>query len=148
MSSTHTCLLYHVVFATKERRPWLDATIRPRVHGYLNSMVQQNNAIALAVGGVEDHVHLLLHLHQSHALASFVRDLKAGSSRWIHESLGLPLFGWQAGYGAFTVSASQKDRVARYIENQAEHHAKHSFRQELEALLHAHGIEYDPQYLD
>ena len=147
MASTYTCLLYHFVFSTKERHPWFTPDIRTRVHPYLGGVIKSFQAVPLAVGGVEDHVHMLVQAHQQSDLAGMMRSTKASSSRWIRKTFAIQDFGWQNGYGVFTVSASQKARVVRYIEHQEKHHRTRSFQEELELLLKAHEVEYDPKYL-
>ena len=148
MSQTHCNLIYHLVFSTKSRKRYLTPDMRPDVHRYLAGSIQGINGIPLIVNGTEDHVHLLVKLSQNHAVQKILRDIKANSSGWIHRTYpALADFAWQAGYGAFTVSASQKQRVYRYIDNQAKHHAKHSFKVEYLALLEAHEIEYDERYI-
>jgi putative transposase len=148
MSHSHTNLLYHFVFSTKERRPFLHAEIRPRVFEYLGGAIRGEGGIALLVGGMPDHVHILCKLRQDKAVAEVMRDVKANSSGWIHRTFPeLRDFAWQAGYGAFTVSQSQVERVRLYIANQEEHHRKYSFQEEFIRLLKAHGIEYDERYL-
>lgn len=100
------------------------------------------------VNGTEDHIHILAKLRQDKALSDVLRAIKANSSGWIHKTFpGLSAFAWQKGYGAFTVSTSQIEKAQRYIENQATHHQKVSFKEEYVALLKAHGIEYDERYL-
>jgi REP element-mobilizing transposase RayT len=101
--------------------------------------------IALAVGGTENHVHMLIHLPPKIALASAVTLLKANSSKWMGAQG--KQFSWQEGYGAFSVSASNLDQVIRYIQNQESHHRKTSFEEEFRALLRKHGVEYDPKYV-
>ena len=101
--------------------------------------------IALAVGGTENHVHVLLHLPPKLVLAKGVALLKANSSKWMGEQ-GKDL-SWQEGYGAFSVSSSNLDQVTRYIQNQEAHHRKTSFEDEFRALLRRHGVEYDPKYV-
>jgi putative transposase len=148
MPSTHTALHYHLIFATKNRAPLLAAEWRPRLHEYLGGTVQGLGAVTHGVGGVADHVHLLILLKPTHRLADFVRELKKASSSWIRETFQLPNFHWQEGYGAFTVSASNKTAVQDYIAHQDEHHQKKSFRDELILLLRKSGVEYDERYLD
>lgn len=148
MSHTYTQLLYHIVFATKDRRPWLAAEIRPRVHQYLGGAIRAEGGIAIIVGGVEDHLHILAQLRQDQSVADVLRNLKANSSGWIRETLaGMQDFAWQRGYSAFTVSHSQKERVRRYIEGQEEHHRRQTFQEELRALLERHSVEFDEKYL-
>jgi REP element-mobilizing transposase RayT len=148
MAHSYTNLLYHLVFSTKDRYPWLDPDIRPRVHEYLGGAIRSEGGVAYLVGGVLDHVHIFARLRQDKAVSDMLRDIKANSSGWIHKTFpNLRDFAWQAGYGAFTVSASQGDKVRRYIANQEEHHRKHSFQEEFVALLRAHGIEFDEKYV-
>lgn len=148
MPQSYCNLTYHIVFSTKGQFPWLRSDVRDRVHAYLGGAIRQEKGVALAVGGVEDHIHILAKLHQEKALAHVLRSVKANSSAWIHREFPeLAPFAWQNGYGAFTVSASQIEKVRRYITQQDAHHHKTSFREEFEALLHAHGIEYDPKYI-
>ena len=148
MAHTYTQLLYHLVFATHERHPWLTKDIRGRVHEYLAGAIRSEGGHAILVGGVDDHVHLLARLRQDKALSDVIRDIKANSSGWIHKTFpSVKEFAWQRGYGAFTVSASQQDRVRDYIANQEVHHRVRSFRDELVEFLKAHGVEYDERYL-
>ena len=99
------------------------------------------------VGGMADHVHILLEIPVSRAVADAMRILKSGSSRFVHEDCHLPEFAWQQGYGAFTVSHSQVETTYAYIAHQKEHHRKRDFQAEYLALLQKHQIAYDPQYL-
>lgn len=103
---------------------------------------------ALEIGGVEDHVHLLLSLPATMPIAKAMQLIKGGSSKWVHETFPEQrLFAWQVKYGAFSVSASQLDTVVRYIQGQEEHHRKQTFKEEFVTLLVKHGIEYDERYL-
>jgi hypothetical protein len=103
---------------------------RGDLHAYLGGIIRSANGIAESVGGVSDHVHLLIGLRATHCLADVLRDLKAVSSGWVHDEIGAGGFAWQEGYAAFTVSASQRGAVRRYIEKQAEHHRTYTFRDE------------------
>jgi len=135
-------LLYHFVFATQGRRPWLEVAWRPRLCEYLGGMVRQAGGASYGINGVGDHLHLLLRLRPEAPLATLMRDWKAYSSRWVHRNVpGAAAFAWQRGYSVFTVSPSHKDRVAAYIAHQEAHHAKVSFEQEMAILLRLHGIE-------
>ena len=100
-----------------------------------------------AVGGVADHVHLLIGLRSTHCLADSVRELKAVSSRWIHEEVGVASFSWQEGYGAFTVSASQRKLVSDYIARQEEHHKHRAFQEEYVEFLERSGVDYNMRFL-
>ena len=148
MSSTFLSLHYHLVFSTKERRPFIADDWRERLFEYLGGTVNGLKGFTQGVGGTADHVHLLVGLKSTHCLADFMRELKKASSLWVHETIGLPSFAWQEGYGAFTVSATARDQVNKYIANQAEHHRVKTFREELEELLQRAGIEYEDKWLD
>jgi putative transposase len=148
MPSTYTSLHYHLVFATKHREPFIEAAWRARLHQYMGGVVRENHGIALCVGGVEDHVHLLVGLRPTHRLSDFMRALKSASSAWAKARCSLAGFQWQEGYSAFTVCDSGLTRVKRYIERQEEHHQRQSYRDELMAYLRATGIEFDERYLD
>lgn len=146
--STYLRLHYHLVFSTKGREPWIDASWRSRLHEYLGGTVRGLDGISQGIGGVADHVHLLVGLKATHCLADFVRELKKASSVWMHEERKLAGFAWQEGYAAFTVSASARYAVREYIAQQEEHHRTRSFRDELVAMLRGAGVEYDARYLD
>lgn len=146
MASTFLSLHYHIVFSTKDRRPFLREEWRNHLHEYLGGVVRGLGGIPEIVGGVEDHVHLLAGLKATHCLADFMRDLKRASSNWIAENHE-PDFAWQDGYAAFTVSVSNCDAVREYIRNQPEHHRKISFQEELLRLLQKHEVKYDERFL-
>ena len=147
MPSTHLSLHYHIIFSTKERAPMIACAWRERLHAYIGGVARNLGGIAEAVGGVDDHLHLLIGLRSTHCLADVVRDIKAISSRWVHEEMGVLNFAWQEGYGAFTVSASQRMQVCNYIARQQEHHKKRTFQEEYLEFLQRSGVDYDPRYL-
>jgi hypothetical protein len=120
---------------------------RRKLHAYLGGIIRAGDGIAENIGGVSDHVHLLMGLRATHRLADVLRELKAVSSGWVHNEIGLPAFAWQEGYGAFTVSASQRAAVRRYIERQEEHHRTRTFREEYLELLQRGGVEFDERYV-
>jgi putative transposase len=146
MGSTFFSLHYHIVFSTKERRPFIRREWRPRIHAYLGGVIRGMNGVAETVGGVEDHVHMLASLRPVHCVADVLRDLKKDSTNWVKENFDRK-FAWQEGYAAFTVSPSATDSVRNYIANQEAHHGKHSFVDELQRLLGRAEIEYDEKYL-
>jgi len=148
MSSTFLSLHYHIVFSTKYRLPQISESIQRPLHEYLGGVIHGLDAFPQGVGGVADHVHLLVGLNSTHRLSDFLRELKKASSSWMRSDERVPEFEWQEGYAAFTVSATSRDGVKRYVANQAEHHRKKSFREELVELLKKAGIEYDERYLD
>ncbi len=138
----------HITFSTKHREKTITAELRERLHPYIAGIVKNEAGKLLAIGGVADHVHLLVSINQQTALADLVRVIKTNSSKWIHETFpNLRSFAWQDGYGAFSVSASNVDRVKHYIANQEEHHRTLSFEQEFVAFLRKHQIPYDERYL-
>jgi REP element-mobilizing transposase RayT len=148
MPHSYVNLIYHIVFSTKDRRPLITGDYRIRLYEYIGGAIRGQGGIALALGGVEDHVHVLAKMRQDKALSDVIRDLKANASGWLHDVFpALKDFAWQSGYGAFTVSASQVERVRQYINTQEEHHRKRSFRDEFIALLKANEIEFDEKYL-
>ncbi len=148
MPSTHTCLLYHLIFATKNREPVISPEWRDRLHEYLGGSVRGLGGIPQGVGGVADHVHLLVSLKPTHCLSDFMRELKKASSIWVTDSQHAPAFRWQEGYAAFSVSASARSSVQEYVAHQEEHHRKKTFREELIEFLQKSGIDYDERYLD
>ena len=148
MAHSYTSTLFHCVFSTKERRKLIDLELEERLWPYLGGIARDNGMKALAIGGIEDHVHLLLSLPSTLAIAKAIQLLKGNSSKWVHESFPERRdFSWQEGYGAFTVGISQKDATVAYIQNQKEHHRVKSFQEEFLAILERHGIEYDPRFV-
>jgi REP element-mobilizing transposase RayT len=146
MPSSHICLNVHLVFSTKDRLPQIKPDWQDRLHAYLGGTVKGLDAVPLAIGGIYDHVHLLVSLKSKHRLDYFLRELKADSSGWVHKELTKE-FQWQVGYGAFSVSPNAIDGVKKYIARQAEHHKVKTFEDEYLELLQASGIEFDEKYL-
>lgn len=143
-----TQLTYHVVFGTKYRRRSITDSLRERLYEYTGGTIRAKAGHLIEIGGVEDHIHLLVNLPAAVAVSDSIRDIKANSSRWVND---LPdqskRFEWQKGYGAFTVSYSQIDVVRRYIQNQREHHRRKTFQEEYVELLKRHGIAFELEYL-
>ena len=148
MASTFLSLHFHLVFATWNRRPMIADAWRPRLHEYMGGTISGLGGVPEQIGGIADHVHLLIGLKATHCLADVLRELKKASSAWIHEEIKQDGFAWQEGYAAFTVSATARQGVRTYIANQPEHHRVKSWREELEDLLRKAGIAFDPRYLD
>jgi REP element-mobilizing transposase RayT len=133
----------HCVFATKERRPLLQPNLQERLWPYLGGIARENKMKALVVGGVEDHVHVLLSLPSTLSVAKSIQLLKGNSSKWIHDTFREHRdFEWQEGYGAFSIGISGVDGTVRYIQSQAEHHRRMSFKEEVETFLKRHGMDY------
>jgi REP-associated tyrosine transposase len=125
MAHSYTCLLYHLVFSTKSQEPGLHTELRPRLWEYLGGAIRGEGSFCILANGVADHVHLLACLRQDKAVSEVLSSIKANSSGWIHDEFPQSRsFHWQDGYGAFTVSKSQRDAVRRYIAGQEAHHQK------------------------
>ena len=137
---SYTSLLFHCVFATKERKRLIDEATQPRLWSYMGGIARTNGIKALAIGGTADHVHLLLSLSPAMPIAKAIQLIKAGSSKWMHEQVGNKRFLWQEKYGAFTIGISQRSATIRYIQNQRRHHARRGFAQEWAAILKKHGL--------
>jgi REP element-mobilizing transposase RayT len=146
MGSTFLSLHYHIVFSTKERRPYIKPGWRPRLHEYLGGTVRGLGGVPEIIGGVEDHVHLLVGLRATHCLADFMQELKKASSTWSAERYEKD-FCWQEGYAAFSVSWTHLEAVRQYIATQEEHHRKTDFTAELKTLLDRNGVKYEEKYL-
>lgn len=146
MAHSHTRLLYHLVFGTKNREPLIAEAWAAELYEYIGGVVRERRGDLIAAGGVADHVHLLVRLAADRAVSDVVRDVKAVSSGWRHER-GDTAFWWQTGYGAFTVSESGVGPVSRYIARQPERHKTQSFRDEYLELLRRHEVEFDERYV-
>ena len=148
MANTYTALHYHIVFSTKHRYPWITADIEERIWAYMGGIAREHEMKAIQVGGIEDHGHILLSAPPTMPVSKAAQLVKGGSSKWIHDTFpDLQEFGWQDGYGAFSVSKSALDIVATYIQGQRKHHGDLSFKAEFLALLERHEVDYDERYL-
>jgi putative transposase len=148
MANTYTALHYHIIFSTKNRQPRITSDIEQRVWAYLGGIARENGMMPLQIGGVEDHVHLVIALPPTLPPSKAAQLLKGGSSKWIHETFpSLSALTWQDGYAAFTISKSNLPEVVQYVEHQREHHRTRTFQEEYRMLLDRHGIQYDERYL-
>lgn len=148
MSHTHLSILIHSVFSTKNRQRYLAPHIQDRLWPFLGGIARKNHFKLITIGGIEDHVHLLLSLPGDLPISKAMQILKGSSSRWLHDTFSdLRDFDWQDGYAAFSVSKSAVERVTDYIQRQREHHKKCSFEEEFLSFLRAHQIPYDPKYV-
>ena len=147
MAHSYTSTLIHYVFSTKERRKAIKPEFEKELWAYLGGIARNRGMKALAVGGVEDHAHILLLLPSTVAVAAAVQRLKAGSSKWLHEVYGLRRFEWQEGYGAFSIGISQAPATVTYILGQKQHHLRQDFCEEYLGFLAKHKIEYDPRFV-
>lgn len=147
MSHTYCCSLFHCVFSTKDRRKTISADVQERLWSYVGGIAREHGWKAFAIGGTEDHIHILLSLPSSMPVAKAMREIKSASSLWMHNACGAGEFEWQEGYGAFSIGWSQVEPTVRYIAGQEEHHRKHDYQAEFIAFLKRHQIEYDPRYV-
>ena len=148
MPGTYSQLLLHIVTSTKGRAPWISPDVAERLYPYIGGVVRAEKGILYEIGGVADHVHLYLRWRPDGRLSDLMRAVKAGSSKWMHETFPeLAAFAWQEGYSVFSVSKSREDALKTYIRGQAQHHKTEDFRAELLLLLRAHGVEFDERYV-
>jgi putative transposase len=149
MAQSYTNLIYHIVFSTKNREPIIVESMKSRLYNYIGGTIRKLGGIALAINGMTNHVHVLAKLRPDKSVSDVMRDLKANSSGWMHNVFPeMKDFSWQNGYGAFTVSSSQVEKVKNYIANQEKHHQKiGTFRDEFIKILIANEIEFDEKYL-
>ena len=148
MAGKHISLLVHFTWSTARCEPWLEENMRDDLYSYIGGIMNNKKAKLISAGGMFDHIHLYASLPSTTSVADFVNVVKSNSSRWIHGSFSrLRNFAWQEGYGAFSVSRSEQQKVINYIDNQQRHHRKRTFKEELITLLDKHEIEYDERYL-
>ena len=145
MASTLTNVLIHLVFSTKGRAPLIGANLATDLHRYIEGIIHNERGEPLGVGGMPDHVHILVKLRADQSLSNLVRLIKTNSSRWAGERV--PGFAWQTGYGAFSVSESQCEAVRAYIQRQEKHHQVSSFQEEYRSFLTRHNVAYDEAYV-
>jgi putative transposase len=146
--STYTQILYQLVFSTKERENTLISTERDRLYKYIWGILQKHECHLYRIGGVENHIHIITHIHPSIGPAVLVKDIKLAASDFIKKEKIFPMFrGWQDGYGAFTYTISAKENLIEYVKNQEEHHKRITFKDEYITLLKEHGIDFNDKYL-
>ena len=146
MSHTSGNILLHFIFSTHQRRPFIKPEFRDDLFAYLGGIVREMDGTALIINGEPDHVHMLIRARPAHSAAEIARVVKTNSSRWVRDKHSAR-FGWQTGYGVFSVSESNVAVVTEYIAGQQEHHKKHSFQEEFVAFLKKNHIEYDERYI-
>ncbi len=148
MANTYTSIYLHIIFAVKYRAAVLTPLVRGRVHAYMRASLEQMGHHCLAIGGVDDHVHVMINYNTSQALPDMIRTLKVATTKMINDQkLMRGKFQWQSGYACLSYSKSQVDTVCRYINNQVEKHKHLTMRQELRDTLARSGIEYDERYI-
>ena len=141
-------VIIHIIFSTKDREPWLELDVRPRMHAYLATVCRDLGAELVRIGGVADHVHIVTTLPRTVSQAQLIEEIKKASSKWI-KTLDARYRGffWQRGYGAFSVGPSQLDTVVQYVEAQQGHHRTRTFQEEYRELLRRHGVDFDDRYV-
>ena len=145
---TYTQILYQIVFGTKYAKPDLIKKNREKLYRYIWGILKNKKCHLYKINGVENHIHILTHIHPGVSLSSLVKDIKIASNLFIKEEKLFPGFqGWQRGYGAFTHHVNDKPRLVKYIENQEVHHRKESFKDELKKIFEENGVRYDEKYL-
>ena len=148
MPGTFHNLKFHLVFSTKQREPWLTADVRPRVYDFVGGIIRGERGTLIEIGGVADHVHILFGWRTDETIATLVRNLKANSSHWIHQTFPpLRAFAWQEGYSIFAVSQSQVAKIRGYIQRQEEHHRVQPFEEELLEFLRVNEIQFETKYV-
>jgi len=148
MPQSLSAVYVHLVFSTKERRPFLrDETIRESLHAYLGGISKQLGCAPIITGGIEDHVHLLARFGRTITQAEWVKELKRVSNLWLKKEHQIRQFEWQGGYAGFSVSESNLEQVKKYINYQLEHHKKINLQDELRLLLRRHHVEWDERYI-
>lgn len=147
LAGSFSQILLHIVFSTKSREALITEDIRPRLYAYIGGIVRAEQGVLYAIGGVEDHVHLLVRWRADAPISDLMRTVKSRSTKWAKAELGRDGFAWQEGYAVFSVSKSQEEVVRGYFEKQAEHHRGVGFREELVRLLDAHGVKFDVRWV-
>jgi putative transposase len=148
MPQSLSLVIIHVIFSTKERRPFLVSDNRPKLHAYMATVARNSDCEAYCVGGVADHVHLAIRLSRTISIAKLVETLKTASSKWLKvQSPDLAAFSWQRGYGCFSVAPSDLKAIKDYIDSQEEHHKNRTFQDEFRMFLNKYGVDYDEAYV-
>ena len=148
MANTYTQLYIHLVFAVKYRDASLDKSWRPRLYQYMIGLIEHRGHKVYAIGGIYDHVHILVSMAPKQSVSELVEEVKRASTFWIKENrLVRTRFAWQDGYGAFSYGKSQISSVVSYIQRQEDHHLKHTFRDEYLSFLKLFEIPYDEKYV-
>lgn len=148
MANTYTQMYIQIVFAVKRRQNLIQKNWKDELHKYICGIINGKEQKVYAIGGVSDHIHILVSIKPNIAISDLVRDIKANSSKWINENEFVRgKFQWQEGFGAFSYAQSQLDNVIAYINNQEQHHQKKTFKDEYLTLLQKFDIEYDEKYL-
>ncbi len=148
MPGTYSNILLHIVFSTKHRDPFIDGDLEPRLQEYIGGLIRGEKGVLYEIGGMPDHVHLLIRWRPDQSISDLMRRLKGNSSKWVHETFpDRRAFCWQEGYSVFTVSQKLAEAASSYIRAQKEHHKTVSFAEELLKLLRGNNVEFDERYV-
>lgn len=148
MAGTFTFLGIHFVFSTKNRIPLIENTMNERLYAYIGGIIRELDGTLVEINAMPEHIHFYTHMPKTVSVSKFMEIVKANSSKWVHATFPeKDNFGWQDGYGAFSVSKSAEDTVIQYIRSQQEHHRKKSFQEEFIDFLNKYGVEYDENYI-
>ena len=148
MPQSISYVLVHLVFSTKERRPFLNDAIRGEVHAYLASVLNGSDNMCVRVGGVADHVHIAMFVARTKSISKVMERLKVSSSKWIKtKGPEFVKFGWQRGFAAFSVGLSDRLELVRYIDGQEAHHRRRDFQGEMRAMFVKYGVEFDERFV-
>ncbi|MBI2268906.1 MAG: transposase [Bacteroidetes bacterium] len=146
--SSYRQILYQIVFRTKSNKNTLADEYCNELYKYIGGIIRNNKCVVYQINGVQDHIHIVCDLHPTVALADLIKDIKVAGNLWMKQSGKFPDFdGWSEGYGAFTYSIKEKDRLITYVKNQKEHHAKFNFIDEYKKMLIEHEVEFDEKYI-
>ncbi|MDO5447604.1 MAG: IS200/IS605 family transposase [Prevotellaceae bacterium] len=147
MANTYTQCYFHLIFSVKNRMSLLDEMTTLKLYPYIAGACKSRGHSLIAIGGMPDHIHLLVSMAPTEGLSAFVQSIKIQATKWIHENTSIAYFSWQSGYAAFSYSRSLLPKVEEYINNQKEHHRKHSFDEEIRAILDKSGIDYNENFI-
>lgn len=148
MSQSLSDIILHTVFSTKGRQPWIHSAVEEELYRYICGLCRNLNCPVIKINGVEDHVHILLHLERTISVSKLISEMKSNSSRWIKtKGIQYSQFAWQGGFGAFSVSRQSLEGAIKYLSSQKEHHKTVTFKEELLTMLRRAKISYDEKYL-
>lgn len=148
MSHTYYQLLYHLVWSTKERQSLITIDFQRNLYEYMAGVFRSLKCYCILIGGMPDHVHVCIEIPPTLNISNIMRSVKVSTSKWVRQNCSVGRdFEWQEGYGAFSVSASNKNTLIQYIKNQEKHHKKYNFKEEFLLLLEKHGVQYEEKYL-
>ncbi len=148
MANTYNQIYIHIVFSVKGRQNLIQKKWQEELNKYITGIINSKGQKLFAIGGMPDHIHILISINPNITISDLVRDVKANSSKWINEKRFVSgKFQWQEGFGAFSHSKSNLDKVINYINDQDNHHKQKTFKEEYIEMLNKFEIEYEDKYL-